>query len=203
MIWGGTLENCCAMSDQNSVVEHQIRPEQLQEELGIGKDAYYSYLKHLKLKAQKDSEGKAYLEPEQANLVRLLREHVAGGGKIAEFVISGSLAVVDGGSLAADQSGPFPSEPFTQEPAGGFDMEALMREAAELAAHRMAYADHVKLQLASQMTYEDLPDDIRAKVDAVREAAVPSAQPGKIAANLLDQWRQRRQGPDQSQIQVA
>ena len=192
------------MSDQNSVVEHQIRPEQLQEELGIGKDAYYSYLKHLNIKAQKDSDGKAYLEPEQANLVRLLREHVVGGGKIADFVISGSLAVADGSDLAAEQPDSFPaSESFTQEPAGGFDMEALMREAAELAAHRMAYADHVKLQLASQMTYDDLPDDIKAKVDAVREAAVPSAQPGKIAANLLDQWRQRRQGPDQSQIQAA
>jgi hypothetical protein len=88
-----------------------------------------------------------------------------------------------------------------QEPAEGFDMDALMREAAELAAHRMAYADQVKLNLASQMTYDDLPDDIRANVDAVRQATMPSEQPGKIAAELLSRWRQRRQG--QNQVQAA
>ena len=36
----------------------------------------------------KDDDGKAYLEPEQANLVRSLREHVLAGGKIEESAIS-------------------------------------------------------------------------------------------------------------------
>ena len=50
-----------AMTDQNSAVEHQIRPNALMEELGIKKDAYYAYLKHLGFKAEKDSDGKAFL----------------------------------------------------------------------------------------------------------------------------------------------
>jgi len=204
MIWEESFKKIF-MTDQNSAIEHQIRPDQLQDELGIKKDAYYSYLKHLGIKAQRGPDGKSYLEPEQANLVRALRAHVVGGGKIEVFVVSdhepvGSLAVAENGDLAGEmpQAGQQQPEP---ESAEGFDMEALMREAAELAAHRMAYADQVKLNLASQMTYDDLPDDIRANVDAVRQAAMPSEQPGKIAAELLSRWRQRRQG--QNQVQAA
>ena len=76
------------MSQPNSVVESQIRPNDLMEELGIKKDAYYAYLKHLGIKAEKDSEGKAYLTEEQANGVRALRSHVKNGGKIEEFSIN-------------------------------------------------------------------------------------------------------------------
>jgi hypothetical protein len=47
------------------------------------------------------------------------------------------------------------------------------------------------------MTYADLPDDIKAQVDSLRKAAMPPEEPGKIAADLLDQWRQRRQGQNQ------
>ena len=203
---GGDFTKTFAMTDQNSGVEHQIRPKQLQDELSIKQDAYYAYLKHLNIKAQKDSEGKAYLEPEEANLIRLLREHVFAGGKIADFVAHGALAVADHRDLANQ----FPYMPHptgnpdqAQEPE--LDMDGIMREAAELAAHRMAYANQVKVQLASQMTYDDLPGDIQAQVDAVRQSAMPSEAPGKIAADLLGQWRQRRQqSPGQTQkIQAA
>lgn len=187
------------MGDQNSAIEHQIRPEQLQDELGIKKDAYYAYMKHLGIKAAKDSEGKAYLEPEQANLVRRLREHVIAGGKIEDFPVSNSLSVMDGGKLAAD----LPEVPGAgPDPAAGFDLDALMQEAANLAGHRMTLGTQLVAQLAAQMTYDDLPPDVKAKVDAVREAAMPSVQPGKLAADLLDQWRQR-QHQAQSQTQAA
>jgi hypothetical protein len=204
MIWGGSFKKIF-MTDQNSAIDHQIRPEQLQDELGIKKDAYYAYLKHLGFKARRGADGKSYLEPEQANLVRAIRQHVVDGGKIEDFVVSdhepgGSLAVAENGDLAGEMPQGGQQQP-EQEPAEGFDMDALMREAAKLAAHRMAYADEVKLQLASQMTYDDLPDDIKAEVDAVRQAAMPSEQPGKIAAELLSRWRQRRQG--QNQVQAA
>ena len=52
------------MLDQNSAIDHQIRPDQLQAELDIKKDAYYAYLRHLDIKAQRGPDGKLYLEPE-------------------------------------------------------------------------------------------------------------------------------------------
>ena len=88
-----------------------------------------------------------------------------------------------------------PELPSAEDPSAGFDfdMEALMREAANLAGHRMTLANQVVLQLASQITHEDLPGDVQAKVDSMRTAATATVQPGKIAADLLGQWRQRRQ----------
>ena len=68
------------MTDQKSTVEQQIRPNILQDQLGIKKDAYYSYLKHLGIKAEKDSDGKAFLTEGQANSIRLLSLHVVDGG---------------------------------------------------------------------------------------------------------------------------
>ena len=188
-------EKIAIMSDQNSTVQSEakpeIRPDALMDEIGVKKQTYYTYLNHLGIKAQKDSSGKAYLTNEQANLVRELREHVVAGGKIEEFAISNSLSVVGDSGLAAEM----PELPSAEDPSAGFDfdMEALMREAANLAGHRMTLANQVVLQLASQMTYEDLPGDVQAKVDSVRTAATANVQPGKIAADLLGQWRQRRQ----------
>ncbi|MGI0495438.1 hypothetical protein ACN4EG_26985 [Alkalinema pantanalense CENA528] len=46
--------------------------------------------------------------------------------------------------------------------------------------------------IAAQMTYEDLPEDIRAEVDAVRqEATSPKLNVAAAATDLLHQWRSR------------
>lgn len=181
------------MSHQNSTVVHQIRPDALMEELGIKKDAYYAYLKHLGIKAEKDLEGKAFLDEEQANVVRLLRSHVQNGGKIEDFSISD---LENNGLVKADetdlsqQSGEAVSE---EKKIPGVDMDELVRGAAELAGHRMTMAQQLMLQMANQMTYEDLPEDVKVKVDSLREATNPKPQNlAAIATDLLSQWRQQR-----------
>ena len=181
-----------AMNDQNSTVEHQIRPESLMEELGIKKDSYYNYLKHLKIKGEKDLEGKVYLTEGQANLMRQLRFHVVNGGKIEEFSInkSESAGLVRSESGEVDAADQVPETSANSEQ--GLDLDVLMEEAAELAGHRMTVAEQLVLQLASQMTYEDLPDKVRSKVDSVREATRPKFQPEVMASQLLNKWRQRR-----------
>ena len=172
---------------QNSTVERQIRPDTLMGELGIKKDTYYGYLKHLGIKAEKDSEGKAYLTEEQANLVGLLRSHVKDGGKIEEFAIS-SMVKAEEASLG-DQA-----EPVQAQQAPGFDMEDLVRGAAELAGHRMTMGQQLMLQMAERMTYEDLPEEVRLKVDSVRQATNPKHQNlSELADQMLNQWRQQRQ----------
>lgn len=181
------------MTNQNSTVEHQIRPEQLQEELGIKKDAYYAYLKHLGIKASKDSNGKAYLEPEQANLVRQLRQHVVAGGKIEEFEVSNAepsaLVKADAGEInVADQQTPEEEVDPTQ----GLDWEALYREASEIAGQRLTASKQVVLAMAEQMGYEDLHPETKAKVNRVREATAPKFNPQAIAADLLSKCREQQ-----------
>lgn len=175
------------MTDRNSVVEHQLRPDELMAELGIKKQAYYDYLRHLGIKAEKDSKGKVYLTQDQAKMMRALREHVAAGGKIEAFDFSNSdaaaLTVADAGEL--DQA----AEPV--DPTAEMDMEALYLEASEIAAQRLTAGEQVVMAMASQMTYEDLHPTTKAKVDQLREASIPKFNPQEVAANLLSQCRQQ------------
>jgi hypothetical protein len=174
------------MDSQNSVVEQQIRPDDLMSELGIKKDAYYAYLKYLNLKAEKDSNGNAYLTEEQANLVRALRSHVQETGKMEGFVNSnGELAIAEESSLLD----------ATQTASDQVDiddqLDDLIRAAAELKGQQLVMPQLVVRELAARMTYDDLPTDIKAKVESVRESASPKFQPIHLAEKLLGQWRDR------------
>lgn len=183
---------------QNSDVMTQIRPDDLMAELGIKKDAYYGDLKFLGIKPSKDEKGKVYLEEEQANLVRALRSYMSNNeGKREGFQVEGgALAATDAGEVV----GSFHPPEQEEDPSTGFDEEALYMEAAELAGHRMTMGEQVVLALASQMTYEDLPESVRSKVDGVRSATVPKFQPEAIASNLLSKWRGQRSN---QQVQAA
>lgn len=176
------------MTNPNSAVEQQIRPDTLMDELGIKKDAYYAYLKHLGIKAEKDHEGKAYLTEAQANAVRALRSHVEQTGKMEGFPNSKGLMVAQSGSLldvadSAPEAGDRLEDQF----------DDLIRAAAELKGQQLVMPQLVIRELANRMTYEDLPEDVRAKVDSVREAASPKFQPAHLADRLLTQWRSKHQ----------
>ena len=177
------------MTDQNSEIDYQIRPDDLMEELGIKKDAYYAYIKFLDIKIEK-ADGKAYLSQEQADLMRSLRSHVLETGKMEGFVNS------NGGELATVESANLTEQTIqTQEiPIGHSDDELnqLIRAAAELKGQRLAMPQMIVSALADRMTYEDLPDDVRAKVDAVKESTSPK-QPSQLAEQILNRWRNQSQ----------
>lgn len=184
---------------QNSEVLIQIRPDELMNELGIKKDAYYGDLKFLGLKPKKDGEGKVYLEDEQANQVRALRSYMLNNdGKREGFSI-------DGGAIATTEPNSMASEahlPEQPDPCSGIDHEELYLEASNLAAAQMTMGQQVVLAMASQMGYEDLHPVAKAKVDSLREATTPKFQPQAIAAQLLDKIRS--QSNDQKeQVTVA
>lgn len=231
------------MSDQNSAVVYQIRPEMLSEELGIKKDSYYTYMKFLGLKAEKDHEGKAYLSEEQANLMRSLRQHVLTTGKIEGFVNSNgeTVAVVEvpNGEAVVEPAAPeqpvpevvaeLPSleaveqadqeqtgqlaiaeesalnaptaQPLQEEPVQPGMEDELIRMAAELKTQQLVMMPMVVQELASRMTYEDLPEEMQEQVDRVRAAAAPKFQPAEVAGNILERWRDRNQ--QQQQVTAA
>ena len=190
IIWLLNLEKI-SMTDWNSTIEHQLRPDELIAELSIGKQTYYNYLKHLGIKAGKDSKGKAYLSQEQAKLIRDLRTHVVEGGKIEDFIVSDkatALAVADASELNSV------AEPVDQaDPTDGLDLKVLHREASKLAAKRMTAGHHLVLAMAEQMTYEDLHPEAQAEVDQVRTAGLPKFNPQELATDLLSQFRQQMQ----------
>lgn len=174
---------------RNSGIEVTIRPESLMDELGIKKSVYYEDVKFLGLSLEKDENGKVFLNNDQANLLRSLRSHVQKEGKREGFVVNqvSSIATTESDSMARSESC---AEP--EEPCAGIDQELLYREASEVAACQMTIPQQVVLAMASQMTYEDLHPEAKAKVDSVRNAIAPKFQPQEIASKLLQQIRQQR-----------
>ena len=193
------------MADQKTIVEHQIRPDELMAELGIKKDAYYAYLKHLGVKANKDRKGKAYLAPEDANLIRELRVHVEKTGKIETFQRANSegkaepTADGDGGSLAnAEELGLEGAqrtamqqmiEAVADDQADEIDIRSLIYGAGELKAQEMMLPQLLQQQLADQMTFEDLPEELQVQVRQVQERSRPKFDPASAAAMVLGKWR--------------
>ncbi|MGB5715017.1 MAG: hypothetical protein WBM44_29365 [Waterburya sp.] len=177
---------------QNSAPTNSIRPDELMAELGIKKDAYYKDLKYLDITPEKDSEGKAYLTIEQANEIRALRNHVVETGKRNGFDNS-SIVKVDDSNLEVSDNSETEEDIYInrEEPTAKIDSD-IIREAEELAARGMAMNDLIKIQLASQMSFEDLSPDLQEKVNIAHEVANPKFTPAAIAQQLLAQHRQQK-----------
>ena len=179
---------------QNSAPNNSIRPDELMEELGIKKDAYYKDINYLDIKPEKDSEGKVYLTQEQANKIRALRNHVSETGKRNGFDNS-SIVKVDNSNEIVSNNNESEDDIYVEqeEPTEKLDSD-IVREAEELAARGMAMNDLIKIQLASQMSFEDLSSDLQEKVNIAREVANPKFTPADIATQLLVRHRSQRTG---------
>ena len=187
---------------QNSPTEAQFSPDEVQSRFGIKKDAYYDRLKFLGVKAAKDSTGKAFISSVQIELLDELDSYIKEHGKMEGFVNRNSIESETESSAplttttidhltTATESAPINSDPFQAENIG--PMDELINLAAGIAAQRIAAPHLVALEMAGSMTYEDLPDEYKARVDEARDSVRrPAAAVGKLAGSLLDQWRAQR-----------
>ena len=189
------------MNERNSSPVDMVRPDDLMAELDVKSSTYYEDLKFLDITASKDENNKAYLTSEEAEQVKALRSHVNENGKRDGFVYGG-LAVSNNSELATntEKSSLAIAEEDNiyveaQEPTANIDLEKLMREAAELAARNMAMPALIKKEIADRMNEEDLPEDLREKVEIAREVANPKFTPADIAGSLLSQYRSQRSQP--------
>jgi hypothetical protein len=176
------------MSQPEIEVTRPIRPDEAMEQLGVKKDGFYSRLKYLSIKLDKDDDGKTFLTQDQFDRLEALGEHIKTTGKMDGFLDKNSaLAVNQDGGLAetAVEFGEIPIE----EP-----LEELMQQAGRLAARRLLAPLQVIHAIADQMDYEDLPENLRQEVDSAREQTQnpPKYQAQSIASDLLSQWRQQQ-----------
>jgi hypothetical protein len=195
-IWGSIIwalsEKFFNMTDRNSTTEMHYRPEEVQQLLEIKSTTYYERTKFLGIKAQKDDKGNAYLNQEQFDQLQRLGEHIQQTGKMQGFLDgNGDLALAAESSILNAAATPAPQD----EPVQPGMEDEIIRMAAELKGQQLVMMPLVVQELASRMTYEDLPPDVRAKVDSVRESASPKFQPSQVASSILDQWRNRNQQP--------
>lgn len=170
----------------------KLRPDEICERLGIGSSTYYNRLSHLGIEASKDAEG-PYLNAEQMKLMEELSEHIKQTGRMKGFRDSGGqLALSESSGLASALEIPVqPEIPGSDEDEEG--RNRLIWEAGELKVQQEATPDLLKLHLAAQMTEEDLSEEQRAKLQAIRNAANPKPNAAaSIAQQLLQRHRQNR-----------
>jgi hypothetical protein len=181
--------------NQNLSPEQTIRPEDLMNEFNIKKDTYYDDVKFLDIDVQKDSENKPYLTFEQAEQIRALRSHVKNTGKREGFINS-SIVKVDDNNLAELNNTNDEENIYVkpQDPVEQINVNKIIRKASELKAKEIVTPELLIRELANRMEEEDLPDDLKEKISAVREAANPKWTPAGLAENLLSQYRSSRSG---------
>ncbi|MEG4242984.1 hypothetical protein QUA51_09785 [Microcoleus sp. Pol10_D6] len=169
----------------------KLRPDEICEKLGIGTSTYYNRLKYLGIEASRDADG-PYLNAEQMKLMEELSEHIRQTGKMQGFGGGGQLALSESSGLASALEIPVqPEIPGSEEDGDG--LEELIREAAELKVQQVAMPELIKLHLAAGMTEDDLPADLKAKLQAVRDAANPKPNAASIAQQLLQRHRNKNQ----------
>jgi len=174
-------------------ISGRTTPDEACEALGIKKSPYYQRLRFLNIKANKDDEG-AYLTEDQMKLMWDLHEHIKQTGKMEGFSGGGQLALVESSGAPALE---IPLEPETVVNADDGDLDQIIWEAAELKKQKLAKAALIRLHLAHQMTEDDLPDEMKEELAAVREAANPASpkqNPAVVASNLLAKYRATRSG---------
>ncbi|MEG5087956.1 MULTISPECIES: hypothetical protein [unclassified Microcoleus] len=170
----------------------KLRPDEICEKLGIGTSTYYNRLKYLGIEASRDAEG-PYLNAEQMKLMEELSEHIKATGKMQGFGGGGQLALSESSGLASALEIPVqPEIPGSEEDEDG--LEELIREAAELKVQQVAMPELIKLHLAAGMTEDDLPPDLKAKLQAVRDAANPKPNAAASLAQRMLQRHRQNQG---------
>lgn len=171
------------------------KPEIL-EEFGIKSNAYHDRLNFLGIKPNKNKKG-SFLTTEQFELMKALDLHIQETGKKSGFNIANNEQESDGksgekrnGIVKSEDNNLEKLEPETQN--FNPDLQQLMRAAAELKASDLAMPGLVTRAIANEMSEEDLPPDLKEKVNLAREIARPKSNPAEvnsIAKNLLSQYR--------------
>jgi len=171
------------------------RLEQVCEVLSIGTSTYYNRLKYLEIEPSRDDDG-TYLTQEQMKLMEDLNEHTRRTGKTRGFRGGGELALSENSELASALP-----EQLKPETSGEVDDEVLDKliwEAAEIKKRQIAEPEVIKLHLAAQMTEDDLPDEMKAELQAVRKLTNPKPKAAaSIAQQLLQRHRQKQQQRNQ------
>lgn len=173
---------------ENSTEKQTFRPDEVMSKLGIKKSKYYEILNELSIKAFKDSTGKSYLIEGQ---VEEIEAYLSGNPQIAEDedLDNSSLVVADDNNLAISANNICVEH---RDPIKNIEEDRLVRNAAQLKARELAAPDLVVRAIADRMTEEDLPEDLKEKVEAVRESVNPKWTPESLADGILARYRSSR-----------
>ncbi len=190
-------ENFMTLTPELSPRIHpKVHSESVLSELGISKNTYYADVKFLGITIHKDEKRKAFITQEDFNLLIELRKHIEKTGTRQGFEAQkGGLVVSEKSELTNTNPAeitstnnqidyPQPEEPIATDEMG----QQLFRAGAELKAKETAMPHLVIRAVADQLHEEQLPEDLKEKVEATKEAANPKWNPGDLADSLIRRY---------------
>ena len=177
---------------KNQLANRTLKPEDLMEELGIKKDTYYRDVNFLNIEVIKDDDGKTWITQEDADRIKALRKYVEETGKRQGFEDNeANLIVSENNSIQNNEDDIYVTP---DEPTDNMNIDGLVRKASELKAREIAMPELVTRAIADKMTEDDLPEDLKEKVNLAREAANPKFTPSMVAKTILERYRQGKVG---------
>jgi hypothetical protein len=188
-----------------ATVDLSPTPGKVMQKLNITRSTYYEWMEYLGFKSQKQN-GRAFLTNEQFDRLKELKMWRDQRGELIGFNEAlktnqadgdqlGELAVNGGGQLSDSGENIFTCEAESMEDEAIGDRDLLFDRAARIAAHRMTFPAELVNSLASQIEFDDLPEDLQQRVTAA-QTAVNFLNPVRVARSLLDQHRSARNQPE-------
>lgn len=192
------------MNSPNLVVEKRFRKAEILERYKIKNNAYYDRIKFLGIETIRTKEG-SFLSSENVALMDELHQYIETTGKMKGFESSsfarennsnpeeekGEIVKSEETNIVQGEENTLETlEPETQT--FNPDLDNLMRAAAELKANDLAMFPLVTRAIANEMSEDELPQDLKEKVNLAREVATPKSNPAQvnlIAKNLLTKYR--------------
>jgi hypothetical protein len=136
-----------------------------------------------------------------------LDSHIKNTGAMDGFILGAvdAVATVQVGELAIAGDSEMATNPTVgttnsapESGSSSSELEQIMRMAAELKTSQLVATPEIVKAIAAQMSEEDLPSDLQTIVKNSRESAIPKFQPVQVATQMLDQWRSRQNGNQQT-----
>lgn len=182
--------------------ETHKRVTELPELLGIKNAALYKDLDFLNIEKIKDDKNLTWIANEDVERLFLLRKHVEKTGRRNGFTEekSGQLIVRESANLTreAEEEEVYFEENDAmdiyvepEQPEDELNLDVLVRRGAELKARDLAMPHLVARGIANEITEEELPEDLKEKVQAAREVANPKFTPTDVAKSIMSRYRKK------------
>lgn len=177
-------------------IKNRIKVSTIISELSLNKTTVYKDIKFLNIETAKDEDNETSITNEDYQRILNLRKHIelTGTRNGFEEEKEGQLIVRDNTNISQQNEELEEIYVDAPEPPQDNYEDDFMRSAFELKAREIAMPDLVKRALADEIQEEDLPQDLKDKVNNARESANPKFSPSQVATTLLRSYREKLSG---------
>ena len=162
--------------------------------VGIKKTTLYKDLEFLNISTIKDNDNLSWITNEDFERLLLLRKHIEITGRRTGFDEEkmGQLVLSEKNSITNNKNGEISNQDIyvePEDPKENMDLDAVVRQGAELKAREIAMPHLVVRAIADKLEEHELPEDLQEKIEDAREASNPKFTPEDLADSILMSYR--------------